>query len=100
MKIVHALAGENASGERVDGVLYFGNVYKVPAAVWKSGAFEAWIMETYPPQAYDAISDMEPVPGGNVELIEVYTPDASGDLWVMWRVPYRKAALKTIGGVR
>lgn len=91
MKIICTGVDENAAGGKIEGALYFGAVYKVPAAVWKSGGFEAWIMETYPPQAYEKIPGMEPVPGGNPELIEVYTPDASGDLWVMWRIPYREA---------
>ena len=102
-KIINIGTGENTAGGQTEGVLYFGTAYKVPCAVWKSGGFEAWLMETYPPQAYEKIQGMEPVPGGAVELIETYTPDASGDLWVIWRVPYRQertTALQTTGGVQ
>ena len=99
-KIINVAVGENVVGGQTKGVLYFGTAFKVPCAVWKSGGFEAWIMETYPPQAYEKIHGMEPVPGGAVELIATYTPDASGDLWAIWRVPYRQerpVALQTKG---
>lgn len=91
MKILCTSVMENSAGGAVDGVIYFGAAYKVPATVWQSGGYQAWIMETYPPQSYAKIPDMEPVPGANVELVETYTPDGSGDLWVVWRVPYRRA---------
>ena len=102
-KIINVGVGENTTGGQTEGVLYFGTAFKVPCAVWKSGGFEAWIMETYPPQSYEKIQGMEPVPGAAVELIETYTPDMTGDLWVIWRVPYRQertTALQTMGGVQ
>ncbi len=94
--ILHTGAGENVAGGRADGVLYFGTAFRVPHAVWKSGAYRAWILETHPPQSPDKIPGMEPVPGGAVELVEVYVPDASGDLWAMWRAPHRQR----IGGAQ
>jgi hypothetical protein len=97
-KILFIDAGENVAGGQAKGVMYFGTVYKVPCAVWKSGAFEAWILETYPPQSNEKIPGMEPVPGGSVELIEAHTPDMTGDLWVMWRVPYRQERNVAEGG--
>lgn len=90
MKIIYTGTDENSAGGKMEGVLYFGTVYKVPASKWLSGRFEEWLVEMLS-QPVKPFSDMEPVPGAAVELVETYVQDGTGDLWVVVRVAYRKA---------
>lgn len=81
----------NPDGSRP--VAYFGKVYRIPRS--EHGTLRQLEWEMTPD---DLLADMtrpdgvpiEHVPDGVVERFEIYDQD-SGDVWVMYRVPYQAA---------
>jgi len=71
-------------------VVYYGKVYRIPRADFPHNMLKH---ETEPEDLLKDIEDAEPVPGAVLERHEVFDQD-TGDVWVMWRIPYRQKAGK------
>lgn len=88
----------SAALQQIEGglkdVLYYGKVLRIPRAEYgkdpsEEGSreidFDALLIDI---EAKDDGEKMEPVPGAIIERYEVFDQD-SGDVLVMWRIPYR-----------
>jgi hypothetical protein len=78
-----------------DDLLCFGKVRRIPRADFGYPSMLKW-----EPDPGDLLTDMEavdgsrtlePVPGAFMERYEVID-QGTGDVWVMWRIPYQKKA--------
>ncbi len=70
-----------------DDVIYFGYIHRVPESEMKQEQFKEWLIL---PREVNFPPSIEPIPGGVVEMYEVFDKDGSGDFLGLWRIPCRE----------
>ncbi len=70
-----------------EALRYYGKVTRIPREELGKGS--ALTYDAHPEELLQDLKDAEPVAGGTVEQYEVEDME-TGDLLIMWRVPYRQ----------